>query len=67
LKDYTDVLFGIVAIIGLIGLSATPAFADNIHTTLDKDLIPNETLVSGKIANRFESTSRATHDPRRYK
>ena len=62
MKKYTNVLLGIVAIIGLIGLSNTPAFADSIHNALDNNLVANETLVPGRIANRFELTSRTTHD-----
>ncbi len=62
MKNYATVLFGIAAIIGLIGLSATPAFADSIHNALANDLVANETLVSGRITNRSGSTSRTTYD-----
>ncbi len=62
MKNYATVLFGIAAIIGLIGLSATPAFADSIHNVLDNNLVANETLVPGTITNRFESASHKTHD-----
>ena len=62
MKNHTNILFGIAAFIGLIGLSATPAFADNIYYALDNDLIANETLVSGIITNTRESASRINHD-----
>ena len=34
---YTNTLLGVAAIIGLIGLSATPAFADSIHGVLENN------------------------------
>ena len=62
MKDYTTVLFGITAMIGLIGLSTTPAFADGIHNTLDNSTVTNKTAVTGRIANEFESNPRITLD-----
>ena len=67
MKDYTTVLFGITAMIGLIGLSASPAFADGIHNTLDNSTVTIETpvagrLVSGRIASEFETNPRITLD-----
>jgi len=67
MKDYTTVLFGITAMIGLIGLSTTPAFADGIHNTLDNSTVTIETpvagrLVSGRIASEFETNPRITLD-----
>lgn len=67
MKDYTTVLLGITAMIGLIGLSTTPAFADGIHNTSDNSTVTIETpvtgrLVSGRIANEFESNPRMTLD-----
>lgn len=62
MKDYTTVLFGITAMIGLIGLSTTPAFADGIHNTSDNSTVTIETSVTGRIANEFESNPRITLD-----
>ncbi len=62
MKDYTTVLFGITAMIGLIGLSTTPAFADGIHNTSDNSTVTIETPVTGRIANEFESNPRITLD-----
>jgi len=56
MKNYTNVLLGIVAIIGLIGLSATPAFADSIHGVLENNRIANETVETKTIAGKREPT-----------
>ena len=56
MKDYTTVLFGITAMIGLIGLSTTPAFADGVHNTLDNNLVANETVETKTIAGKREPT-----------
>ncbi len=55
MKNYTNVLLGIVAIIGLIGLSATPAFADSIHWALENNRVANETVETKTIAGKHES------------
>ena len=62
MKKYTNLLLGVAAIIGLVGLSATPAFADSIHNTLDNNTVTNETPVTGRIASEFETNPRITLD-----
>ena len=57
MKNYATVLFGIAAIIGLIGLSATPAFANSIHNVLDNNRVANETVEPKIITNELDSTS----------
>ena len=53
---YTNTLLGFAAIIGLIGLSATPAFADSIHGVLENNRIANETVETKTIAGKREPT-----------
>ena len=53
---YTNTLLGVAAIIGLIGLSATPAFADSIHGVLENNRIANETVETETIAGKREPT-----------
>ena len=53
---YTNILLGVAAIIGLIGLSATPAFADSIHGVLENNRIANETVETKTIAGKREPT-----------
>ena len=62
MKNYTNVLLGIVAIIGLIGLSNTPAFADSIHNALDNNRVVNETVKTKTITSRHKSTSQTIQD-----
>ena len=52
---YTNTLLGVAAIIGLIGLSATPAFADSIHGVLENNRVVNETVEAKTIAGKHES------------
>ena len=54
---YTNTLLGVAAIIGLIGLSATPAFADSIHGVLENNRIVNETVEAKTITSKRELTS----------
>jgi len=56
MKKYTTVLLGIAAIIGFIGLSATPAFTDSIHNALDNNRVANETVETKAITVKFDST-----------
>jgi hypothetical protein len=60
-KNYTNILLVTIAIIGLAGLSTTPAFATNIHNGLDNDLFANQILISEKTGNRSGSASLTTH------
>ncbi len=53
---YTDTLLGVAAIIGLIGLSTTPAFADSIHGVLESNRFSDETVEIKTIAVRHDST-----------
>ncbi len=52
---YTDTLLGVAAIVGLIGLSATPAFADSIHGVLENNRV-NATVETKTIAGKREPT-----------
>ncbi len=54
---YTDTLLGVAAIVGLIGLSATPAFADSIHRVLENNRVANETVETKTIAGEREPTT----------
>ena len=49
---YTNTLLGVAAIIGLIGLSATPAFADSIHGVLENNRV-NATVETKTIAGKL--------------
>ncbi len=54
---YTNTLLGVAAIIGLIGLSATPAFADSIHGVLENNRVANETVETKTIAGMSAGSS----------
>ena len=56
MNTYTDTLLGIAAIIGLIGLSITPAFADSIHSVLENNQVSDETIEIKTIAFEHDST-----------
>ncbi len=54
---YTNTLLGVAAIIGLIGLSTTPAFPDSIHGALENNRVANETVEAKTITSKRELTS----------
>ena len=62
MKKYTNLLLGVAAIIGLVGLSATPAFANSIHNVLDNNRVVIETVQPKIITNRLDSTSHTIQD-----
>ena len=55
MKNNATILLGIAAIIGLIGLSATPAFADTIYGALENNRV-NTTVETKAIAVKHDST-----------
>ena len=58
---YTDTLLGVAAIVGLIGLFATPAFADSIHSVLENNRV-NATVEIKTVAVKHDATPRILQD-----
>ncbi len=62
MKNYATKLIGIAAIIGLIGLSATPAFANIIYDTKDILQVTIEALESNIVIRTPGSSQQAEQD-----
>lgn len=59
MKNRTNILLGIAAIIGLIGLSATPAFANCTYDTKDINQVTIEALESNRVIRTPGSSPQA--------
>ena len=59
---YTDTLLGVAAIVGLIGLSSTPAFADSLHGVLESNRFSDETVEIKTIAVKHDATPRTIQE-----
>ncbi|MEE8327532.1 MAG: hypothetical protein V3R32_01880 [Nitrosomonadaceae bacterium] len=59
MKNYATILIGITAIIGLIGLSTTPAFANFTYDTKDILQVTIEALESNIVIRTPESSPQA--------
>ncbi len=59
MKNYATILIGIAAIIGLIGLSATPAFANCTYDTKDTIQVTIEALESNIVIRTPGSSPQA--------
>jgi len=59
---YTDTLLGVAAIVGLIGLSSTPAFADSLHGVLESNRFSDETVEIKTIAFKHDTTPSTIRD-----
>ncbi len=59
MKNYATILIGITAIIGLIGLSATPAFANCTYDTKDIIQVTIEALESNIVIRTPGSSPQA--------
>ena len=62
MKNYATILIGITAIIGLIGLSATPAFANCTYDTKDTIQSTIEALESNIVIRTPGSSPQAEQD-----